>query len=239
MSDLLTTVLEAHGGLQRWQELSRLRVHASIGGAIWTLKGKHGVLGDERIEVDCHKQWVSFVPFAGEKKRGIFEPDRTVIESLSGELIEERHNPRDAFDGHTWRTSWDDLNAVYFSGYAIWGYLTAPFHLVMPGITTEEIEPRDEGGKTLRRLKVSYPSGMAVHSPVQTFYFDRDGLMHRLDYSVDIMVVPPSAHYMTGHKEFGGIIFPTRRRVYGQRSDGTPMLERVAASIDIHDVTVF
>jgi hypothetical protein len=62
--------------------------------------------------------------------------------------------------------------------------------------------------------------------------------MQRLDYSVDIMALPPSAHYMAGYKDFGGIIFPTQRRVYRQKPNGEPILEQVAVSIDIHDVEV-
>ena len=39
MTDLLKLAVEAHGGLQRWEQLSRFRAAVSITGAIWDLKG--------------------------------------------------------------------------------------------------------------------------------------------------------------------------------------------------------
>jgi hypothetical protein len=238
MSDLLQLAIEAHGGMARWQELKQLQLHASIDGAIWGFKGHPGILKDETIDIDTRKQWVSYTPFTAADKKSVFEPDWNAIESLSGEVIEERAHPREAFRGHDFLTPWDELHVAYFCGYAIWGYLTAPFHFAMPGVTTEEIEPWNENGDTWRGLQVSYPATMAVHCPVQKFYFGTDGLMRRLDYAVDIMNIPPSTQYMSGHREFGGIVFPTERRVYAQAEDGTPVLERVAVSIDIYDIQV-
>jgi len=40
MNDLLKLAIEGHGGEQRWEQISRFRVAASVTGAIWTLKGK-------------------------------------------------------------------------------------------------------------------------------------------------------------------------------------------------------
>jgi hypothetical protein len=40
MSDLLNKAIDAHGGRKRWQEINAITVKASIGGAMWDLKGK-------------------------------------------------------------------------------------------------------------------------------------------------------------------------------------------------------
>ena len=50
MNDLLKLAIEGHGGGQRWEQISRFRVAASITGAIWALKGKPGPL-DHRSPV--------------------------------------------------------------------------------------------------------------------------------------------------------------------------------------------
>ena len=37
-------------------------------------------------------------------------------------------------------TQWDNLYLVYFSGCAMWTYLTSPFLLKLPNVQTEEID---------------------------------------------------------------------------------------------------
>jgi len=44
MNDLLKLAIEGHSGARRWEEIFRLRVTASIVGAIWALTGKPGLL---------------------------------------------------------------------------------------------------------------------------------------------------------------------------------------------------
>jgi hypothetical protein len=44
MRNLLETVIEAHGGLQRWRELDAVSARLVQGGALWRVKGQQGVL---------------------------------------------------------------------------------------------------------------------------------------------------------------------------------------------------
>ena len=44
VNDLLKLAIAGHGGLRRWEQLSRFRVATSITGAIWALKGQPGLL---------------------------------------------------------------------------------------------------------------------------------------------------------------------------------------------------
>ena len=39
MNDLLNRVLEAHGGLDNWSQVSELTVRLSLGGPFWGWKG--------------------------------------------------------------------------------------------------------------------------------------------------------------------------------------------------------
>jgi hypothetical protein len=40
MPDLLATVIEAHGGLARWNQLDSVSARLIQGGALWTLKAR-------------------------------------------------------------------------------------------------------------------------------------------------------------------------------------------------------
>ena len=46
MIDLLKTAIEAHGGLERWNQLNSVSARLTQGGALWALKGQAGVLDD-------------------------------------------------------------------------------------------------------------------------------------------------------------------------------------------------
>jgi hypothetical protein len=44
MNDLLDLALAAHGGWDHWQHHSKLTANASVGGVLWAVKGKDGIL---------------------------------------------------------------------------------------------------------------------------------------------------------------------------------------------------
>lgn len=238
MSELLERAIAAHGGWERWQQVERVTAEISVDGAMWHLKGWPGALAQSRVAADTRRQRAVFTPFVETGRRGVFEPQRTAIVTDGGETIGQRDAPRRAFEGHALATPWDAQHLLYFSGYAMWVYLNAPFLFKAPGFRTEEVEPWIENGETWRRLRVVFPPEVHGHSPEQTFYFDDTGLLRRHDYSVDIMGGTSSAHYVAGHRAFGGLVFPTKRRVYATGPDNRPLLERVAVAIDVHDIEV-
>jgi hypothetical protein len=118
----------------------------------------------------------------------------------------------------------------------MWTYLNTPFLFAMPGVETEEIEPWQENGETWRRLKATFPPGIATHSTVQTFYFDQTGLLKRHDYDVEIAGGNPAAHYVPELKEFSEIVVPTKRRVLQRRPDGMSIPDPVIVSIDLSEI---
>jgi hypothetical protein len=238
MSDLLELAIAAHGGWERWQQLSRITAHVSVGGAIWQVKGWPDVFADARFEIDPHRQRTEYSLSGNMARRGVYEPDRTALVSDDGKVIEQRESPRKSFEGHTVATRWDAQQLIYFAGYAMWTYLTTPFLLRLPGFRTEEIESWNEDGETWRRLKVGFPPNVPSHSAEQTFYFDHTGLLRRHDYSVEIMGGTSSANYATNPKSFGAIVFPTRRRVFAIGPDNRPLRDRVAVAIDLLHIDV-
>jgi hypothetical protein len=63
VNDLLKLAIEAHGGLRRWEQLSRFRMAASITGAIWTLKGQPGLLDGVVLAGETRDQRLIITPF--------------------------------------------------------------------------------------------------------------------------------------------------------------------------------
>jgi len=237
MSELRDLVIDAHGGIARWNKVKTIEGDMSITGGLWARKGWPDVLKNVHVTATAGHQWISYRPFISENMRSSCTPDHTVIETLDRKPIKDRRNPRAAFDGHTVETPWDDLNLAYFSGYAMWNYLTTPFILALPGFQTEEIEPWDENGEQLRRLKVIFPDHIATHCTEQVFHINGEGLICRLDYSAPVAGGAPTAHYLSDHKEFAGIKVATKRRALRRKADGTALANPVFVAIDIADVT--
>jgi hypothetical protein len=141
MSELRSLVIDAHGGIERWNKVKTIDGDMSITGALWARKGWPDALKDVHVTADARNQWISYRPFVSEGMRSSCTPDCTVIETLDGKPIKDRRNPRASFSSHTAESPWDDLNLAYFSGYAMWNYLNTPFIFALPGFEAAEIEP--------------------------------------------------------------------------------------------------
>jgi hypothetical protein len=113
MTDLLETVIEAHGGLDRWRELDAISARLVHGGALWKVKGQQGLLDGVFIRACLHQQWVSHHPFGAADRRSVFTPDRVAIETTNGDVVEALERPRASFAGHTLETPWTLLQSVY------------------------------------------------------------------------------------------------------------------------------
>jgi len=237
MDELLELVLNAHGGIDRWKEISRFRVNCSIGGAIWTLKGKPGLLDDIVLSGETRVQRLLIEPFPAPDRFATWEPRRQTIATAEGVLVEERDDPASVFAGQTRESLWDDLQVAYFVGEANWNYFVAPFVFARPDFEVAEGERWSENGETWRTLVVTYPDQIIAHTKTQTYYFGDDGLLRRLDYSVDILGGGPAAHYPSAYKEFDGIMVPTRRDVYVRNPDGSPKRDSLSIGIDVTQVS--
>lgn len=237
MTELRDLAISAHGGLNRWNALRTAHAHVNAGGAVWQVKGQEGVLDDINVRIDLHRQFASHSPFTAPGLRTSFRPDRIAVETEDGTVVEELYDPKDSFKGHVLETEWDRLQLGYFAGSAIWTYLTAPFAFAMPGFRSEEMSPWQEEGQTWRRLRVTYPDSIATHLPEQTFFFDREGLLRRHDFTAEVVGGGPAANYAYDYQEFDGIMVPTKRRIHPRNADGTVDTEPVLVSIDLEGVT--
>ncbi|MDX3854464.1 hypothetical protein [Streptomyces sp. AK02-01A] len=240
MDGLLSHVLDAHGGLDRWADTDTITARVSIGGPIWAVKGWDGALTDETVTLDTRRERTEFAPFTAPELRSVFStgPERVTVLTVDGHIVEELSDARDAFAGYLRATRWDRLHLGYFIGYAFWNYLTSPFLFTWPGVEAHEIEPWREAGQEWRRLRVRFPDTIATHSPEQVFYYDSEFMQRRMDYVTEILGGTLVAHYSGRPKKFDGLVFPTWRRVFRRNQDGTSNLSLPSITIDIDAITV-
>jgi hypothetical protein len=237
MNDLLQTAVTAHGGLKRWHEIDTIRVAASITGAIWFVKSQGDYLKDIVMTVDTKREKL-VTDFPGQDKRFVFEPRKLVMQRVDGTVIQVRNNPEEAFAGQHRETPWDDLQVAYFQGEALWTYLTTPFLYTYDGFVTEEISPIQVDGETWRRLKVIFPASIKSHSHEQISCFGLDGLLRRHDYTVDILGGATGLNYASEYRDVGGIVIPTKRRIYAYEGNYVPVMEPLLVAIDMGEIEV-
>jgi hypothetical protein len=238
MNGLAQLAIDAHGGLERWEQYRTLSADLVNGGALWPLKGQAGVLDDSTVTVGLADQWASHRPFGGSDRKSRFEPSRVAIETDDGAVVDELNEPRASFAGHQVETPWSRLQLAYFAGYAMWTYLNLPFALAREGVHSEELSEWNEGDECWRRLKVTFPDAIATHGTEQTLYFDQKGLLKRHDYDVDISGGSAAVHYVSEYQTFSGLLFPTRRRVFPRAADGKAVPEPLLVSIDLSNIVL-
>ncbi len=238
MNNLLEIAINAHGGAETWNQFESITARIKVGGVLWAMKQQAGVVEDIFVTSQTKNQATSHYPFINKDWKTSFNPGRIAIESNSGETIEQLHNPRTSFDGHTTETPWNPLQLAYFAGYAMWTYFNAPFNFAEQDYQTRELEPWEENGEVFRRLEVTFPEHIATHSKIQTFYIGQDGLIRRHDYSVDIAGGATAAHYLSDYTEVQGIQIAAKRRVYVRLEDNTPLPEPLLVSVDLSGISL-
>ena len=237
MNDLLAIALKAHGGMERWRQVSAIQVKGSITGAIWAVKSRPDVLKDVVFLVDTQRERVT-MDFPDQSKHTVFEPERVVVRLAPGARSDIREEPEQAFEGHTQETPWNDIHVAYFSGEALWTYLNTPFLYTWPGFETEEIASITVEGETWRRLLVTFPDDIKSHTRSQISCFGPDGLLRRHDYTVDVLGGARGLNYAYDYRNVDGIIIPTTRRVYGYEGDYQPIWQPVLVEIDMRDISL-
>src|SRR5262249_30195788 len=144
MNELLARIVDAHGGMDRWNGYEQVDATIVSGGGFFSLKGLIQDPKPPPHAVVLHEEGSSCFPYGAADQRTVFTPQRIAIEKLDGTLVADRCAPKDSFAGHQMSTPWDALHRAYFDGYALWTYLTTPFLLAMDGVRVEETEPWQE-----------------------------------------------------------------------------------------------
>lgn len=229
---LLDDVIEAHGGLDRWNELERFTLHLSIGGKFLSQVGRTDSSGELIAEGSTRAPSVRFAGLMGADTCGSYHPDLVTAEALDGSVLRSWHNPRLAFTTATIASLTDELQLIFFCGFSIWNYLATPFLLSHPDVETEELSPWLESARPWRRLRALFPPHLVTHSTEQIFYFDDSGLQRRTDHQLGNTRI---AHYSWAHQNFCDIILPTLRRSLLLNADGSVATKPVMLDIEIFD----
>ena len=237
MGELLDLAVKAHGGLARWNEVTTIKVAASVTGAIWHVKGKPDFLKNVVITAETRQERVS-LDFPGQDKRAIFQPSRVAYEKFDGTPLEFRDNPKESFAGQQRETPWDDIQVAYFAGEALWTYLNTPFLFTHEGFQTEEIAPLKLETETWRRLKVTFPDNVTSHTREQISCIGGHGWLRRQDYTVDILGGATGLNYAFDYRNVEGIVIPTKRRVFAYEGDYQPVKEPLLVAIDMGQITL-
>lgn len=237
-NNLLEFTINAHGGRENFNKFETVTARLICDGILWSMVGHPGSVDDIYVTSNTNKQFTSHRPFLNKDWHTAFTPEHVAIKNSKGEVVEEMSNPRNSFAGYTTETPWSQLQLAYFTGYAMWTYFNAPFNFGDAGYKVEELEPWEEKGEVFRRLQVTFPEEVATHSPIQTFYIDKDGLIKRHDYNVDIAGGATAAHYLSDYIDVQGIKIATKRNVYIRQDDNTPLFpEPLLVSIDLKEIS--
>ena len=141
--------VEAHGGMSYWNSLEALEAEISARGFLFTAE-RRTVLRRVRMRAATREPRFTFFDFPnpGQSAELIGNNEVRILDG-EGKVVAHRKNPRAAFRGLRRQFAWDDLDFIYFGGYATWNYLAAPFLLLREGFTIEALEPLLFGSKPL------------------------------------------------------------------------------------------
>jgi hypothetical protein len=149
-SDLLSAILERHGGTERWNRIESREATYNLFGLLFSSVG----YPDHRqptVTIDPHSPKAVFTGLSDRPdQRWTWTPHKVWIETLDGTVLRSLDSPRVSFADLSPESKWNDLHLLYFNGYATWKYLTAPFTFKLPGFSTPELEAHQENGETWR-----------------------------------------------------------------------------------------
>jgi hypothetical protein len=242
VTDLLDEVIDAHGGRRRWSTAREVSAHVRSGGLLMRLKGRGGSFEDYGLSVSTEEQSAVFEPYPDQGRSGLWSGEAVRVLAADGSVVDQRTEPRRAFSGRSGlrrKLRWDDLDALYFAGYAMWNYLNLPFLLERPGFDVREGEPMDADGERWRRLDVTFPDGLHTHCREQSFYFDSGGLLRRHDYHPDVVSSRANAARICDeHRGIDGLVFPTRIRVFPRGPGGRVLPGPKPVWIELDSISV-
>jgi hypothetical protein len=232
---LLEKALRASGGLDLWRLTRRFTLHMSITGALCTERCSTAQLKELVVEGNTQTQALEIIGFARADLRALYRPDWVALEGRDARRLMERQGTPEEFRRELQSTTWDELQLAHYCGYLIWNHIATPFILADPDFATKEL-PRDVArGESLRRLSVVFPARVVTHASVQTFHFDREGFLRRLDYPAAHDDHTQIAQMLSGHQRFSGILVPTLCRLLSIGVEGVPVAKPSLLDVEIFD----
>jgi len=222
------------GGAELWQRLSGIEATLSAEGFLFTTKRVQPL---RRVQVIASTGDARFTffdwPRPGRRGEWLGEEEVRIV-AADGAVLARRTHPRTAFVGLRRELWWDDLDFLYFAGYATWNYLTTPFLFLRPGFKFGVASVARDG---VRSVPVTFPADVPTHSRDQVFHFAPTGELLRLDYTAEVVGAwARAAHLCTGHRDFHGLRAPVTRRVRPLFHLANPLPFPTLVAIDVHDL---
>jgi hypothetical protein len=234
---LLENALRASGGLDLWRLTRRFTLHMSITGSLCTARCSTAQLKELAVEGSRQTQALEITGFARADLRALYRPDWVALEGQDARRLMERQGSPEEFRSGLQSTTWDELQLAYYCGYLIWNYIATPFFLADPDFETKELRRYVARGESLRRLRVEFPTRIVTHASSQTFYFDREGFLRRLDYPAAHDNHTQIAQMFSGHQRFSGILVPTLCRLLIIGANGAPVAKPPLLDLEVFDAT--
>lgn len=232
---LLEKALHVSGGLDLWRLTRRFTLHISITGSLCIERCISAQLRDLVIEGSTQTQALEITGFARADVRALYRPDWVAMEAQDARRLLERQGSPDEFRRALRSTIWDELQLAYYCGYLIWNHIATPFILADPDFEKKELRRNIARGESLRRLSVVFPPRIATHASTQTFHFDREGFLRRLDYPAAHIDHTQIAQIYSGHQRFSGVLVPTLCRLLSVGADGAPIAKPSLLDLEIFD----
>lgn len=237
LPESLTSIIDAHGGEDRWRSLEAIEAVLSVRGFLFAMK-RVPPMKHVRVRAWIREPRFTFFDFPRQGQNGEFMGDKEVLIADSlGNVVRKRLQPRPYFSGLRRSFYWDSLDFIYFGGYATWNYLLTPFLFLHDGFAFEEIGPVRGLSGFPTVLRTTFPEDIPTHCKTQTFYFDDQGLLRRLDYTAEVIGHwAHAAHLCDEYTEVDGLRFPTHRRVMPLGFGNKPLPGPTLVAIDVHEI---
>jgi hypothetical protein len=87
MNQLLSRILDAHGGMDRWRDYKEVEATIVAGGGFFSLKGMIQDATPRRLTARLHQERSSVLPFGAPDQRALSTPERVAIEQLDGTVL--------------------------------------------------------------------------------------------------------------------------------------------------------
>ena len=227
-SVVLERAIEAYGGEERWRSLDTIDARATCGGLLFRWKRGHGFKNLD-VKAKIWEPWIRLSPLDAKGLLGTLDGHDVKIERPSGEVVEERAYAREKFPYGRRLFHWDLVDVVYFTGYALWNYLTLPALLIRDDIKWEQVDDNV--------LEANFPDWLPTHTRHQRFHFDPDtGLLQQYDYTADVFGSWAKASHILRHAESDGVVYTSERLIkptIGGKPFAFPML--IHAVIDKYE----
>jgi hypothetical protein len=207
----------------------------SITGSLCAARCSTAQLKELVVEGSTQTQALEITGFARADLRALYRPDWVALEGQDARRLMERRGSPEEFRRALQSTTWDELQLAHYCGYLIWNYVATPFILADPDFQAKALPRNVARGERLRRLAVVFPARVITHAGAQTFYFDRQGFLRRLDYPAAHDDHTQIAQMFSGHQRYSGVLVPTLCRLLSIGAEGVPVAKPSLLDIEIFD----